>query len=115
MPSRPAVVIVNTMELFPPDRNAKMAFEGNKAYLDGYSDGPAQPPDLAFEYPAEVWPAPEPPRQTQPERARRAQPGSPPRAVHHAHHSAAPRPSRHARRSPKGPSTRSGKGRNAQP
>ena len=30
MPSRPAVIIVNTMELFPPSRNAKMMFEGNR-------------------------------------------------------------------------------------
>ena len=32
------------MELFPPSRHTKMAFDGNKAFLDGYSDGPAQVP-----------------------------------------------------------------------
>ena len=55
MPRQPAVILVNTMELFPP-RDAcpacGMAFSGNKAYLDGYSDGAPSAEDMRFEYPA---------------------------------------------------------------
>lgn len=55
MPRQPAVIIVNTMELFPPKAACKscgMAFSGNKAYLDGYSDGAPSTEDMGFEYPA---------------------------------------------------------------
>lgn len=52
MPSRPAIIIVNTMELFPPSRGGHLAFEGNKPFVDGYSEGTAQPSDLTFEFPS---------------------------------------------------------------
>ena len=53
MPRRPAIVLVNTMELMPPNcKRCTMAFSGHKAYLDGYSDGAATSEDLQFEYPA---------------------------------------------------------------
>ena len=52
MPRQPAVLIVNTMELHPPKGKgfgSQMAFAGNKAYLDGYSDGTPSRDDLSFE------------------------------------------------------------------
>ncbi len=55
MPRQPALVLVNTMELFPPKSkcaNCAMAFTGPKAYLDGYSDGAPSKEDMLFEYPA---------------------------------------------------------------
>ena len=56
MPRQPAVLLVNTMELHPPKgknkHGSQMAFTGNKAFLDGYSDGQPSSDDMSFEYPA---------------------------------------------------------------
>ena len=57
MPRQPAILLVNTMELHPPKerktkQGSQMAFTGNKAYLDGYSDGAPSGDDMKFEYPA---------------------------------------------------------------
>ena len=57
MPRQPAILLVNTMELHPPKGKktklgSQMSFTGNKAYLDGYSDGQPSGDDMSFEYPA---------------------------------------------------------------
>jgi len=51
MPKQPAIIIVNTMELMPPNVHS-LHFSGEKAFLDGYSSGPASAEDMSFLYPS---------------------------------------------------------------
>uniref|UniRef100_A0A7S0IPL4 SGNH hydrolase-type esterase domain-containing protein n=1 Tax=Calcidiscus leptoporus TaxID=127549 RepID=A0A7S0IPL4_9EUKA len=51
MPNRPAVVILNPMELMPAD-GKRIHFTGPKQFNDGYSAGPVDEEDMGFQYAA---------------------------------------------------------------